>query len=82
MTPAFLIGAAIGILLWSGTGRCPEAPPYVLLPSSWPCPVIPACGTERGVCRLPYFAMAGQPCSCRGPEGWIPGVCIRGSDSR
>jgi hypothetical protein len=63
--------------------RCPEAPPYSLLPADWPCAVVPACGTQYGVCRLPYVAFAGQPCHCQGPDGnWVPGVCIRGSDFR
>jgi hypothetical protein len=63
-----------------GVGQCPEAPPYRLLPATWPCPVLPTCGTQYGVCRLPYFAIAGQPCQCQAADGtWIPGVCTRGS---
>lgn len=61
------------------SGQCPEVQFYELLPPSWPCPVLPTCGTEYGVCRLPANVRPGQPCSCRAANGtWIPGVCTRG----
>jgi hypothetical protein len=70
----------LGVGVRAGVGQCPEVVPYRLLPANWPCPVIPTCGTQYGVCRLPYFAAAGQPCYCQGANGsWIPGVCTRGS---
>src|SRR5262252_6144916 len=53
----------------TGLAQCPEAPPYVLLPPSWTCPVIPTCGTQYGVCLWPRFAAPGQPCSCQAPDG-------------
>lgn len=83
---ALIVAAALWALTVTGSAdhdRCPEAPPYALLPADWPCAVVPACGTQYGVCRLPYVAFAGQPCHCQGPDGsWVPGVCIRGSDLR
>ena len=86
MRLAAVVAAAIALLGLSAVAsdeRCPEAPPYVLLPGDWPCAVVPACGTQAGVCRLPYVAFAGQPCHCQGVDGtWVPGVCIRGSDLR
>jgi len=67
----------------TGLGQCPEVVPYKLLPVNWPCPVLPACGTQYGVCRLPYVASAGQPCYCQAAEStWISGVVIRGSSGR
>ena len=73
----------VGSDVKAGHGQCPEVPPYQLLPANWPCPAIPTCGTQYGVCRLPYFASAGQPCHCYGGNGvWISGVCIRGSSGR
>lgn len=63
-----------------GVGQCPELVPYQLVPADWPCPVIPVCSTQYGICRLPYVASSGQPCYCRAADGqWIRGVCIRGS---
>jgi len=63
--------------------QCPEAPPFMLLPASWPCPVIPACGTPYGLCRWPYVAVSGQPCQCQASNGaWVPGTIYRGSDGR
>ena len=76
---ATLVGSDVKV----GHGQCQEAVPYQLLPVTWPCPVIPTCGTQYGVCRLPYFASAGQPCHCYAGNGvWISGVCIRGSSGR
>jgi hypothetical protein len=85
--PLAMVLTALAILLCTGVGislsQCPEAPPYKLLPPNWPCPAIPTCGTQYGVCRLPYFAAAGQPCYCQAADGsWIPGVCTRGSPGR
>ena len=83
---AFLLIALMTVLNADVTlthGQCPEAPPYQLLPANWPCPAIPTCGTQYGVCRLPYAASAGQPCYCQAQNGaWIPGVCTRGSPGR
>ena len=79
-----LLAVTSMVLLFSaadtGLAQCPEAPPYVLLPPSWTCPVIPTCGTQYGVCLWPRFAAPGQPCSCQAPDGAsIPGVITRGS---
>src|SRR5262245_8854906 len=65
----------------TGFAQCPEPPPYVFFPLNWPCPVIPTCSTQSGVCLWPNPGAPGQPCYCQAPNGvWIPGVIIRGGD--
>jgi hypothetical protein len=82
----FLIALAVltgAVGVDPGFGQCPEAPAFVLLPSTWQCAVLPACGTQYGVCRGPYAAYSGQPCQCQASNGgWMPGVIIRGSGGR
>ena len=52
----------------------PEAPPYTLLPPSWPYPAFPTCSTPYGICRFPQNVAAGAPCSCVGANGvWTGG---------
>jgi len=52
----------------------PEAPPYTLLPPSWPYPAFPTCSTPYGVCRFPQDVAAGTPCSCLAANGvWVGG---------
>jgi hypothetical protein len=84
---ALLVIVLAGALGGTGVTRvhaqCPEVPPYVLLPASWPCPVIPACGTQYGLCRWPFVAYTGQACQCQASNGaWLPGTIFRGSDGR
>jgi hypothetical protein len=55
-------------------GSIPEAPPYVLLPPTWPYPAFPTCSTPYGICRFPQNVAAGAPCSCVGANGvWVGG---------
>jgi hypothetical protein len=71
-----LVGVVGGVALTSAqdTSPLPEAPPYVLLPPSWPYPAFPTCSTPYGICRFPQDVAAGAPCSCVGANGvWAGG---------
>ena len=83
---AFLVATLVlggGVAPVKTFAQCPEVPPFTLIPPSYPCPVIPTCGTQYGVCRWPYAVSAGTPCQCQAANGaWIPGVITRGTPGR
>jgi hypothetical protein len=52
----------------------PEAPPYRILPPTWPYPAFPTCSTPYGICRFPQNVAAGTPCACLAANGvWVSG---------
>lgn len=52
----------------------PEAPPYTILPPTWPYPAFPTCSTPYGICRFPQDVAAGTPCACLAANGvWVGG---------
>ncbi len=65
---------AVGPASGEDTGPLPEAPPYVILPPTWPYPAFPTCSTPYGICRFPQPVPAGTPCSCLAANGvWVGG---------
>jgi hypothetical protein len=76
LLPLVVLAGLVGVVPMSAqeTGPLPEAPPYVLLPPSWPYPAFPTCSTPYGICRFPQNVAAGGPCSCVGANGvWVGG---------
>jgi hypothetical protein len=82
MLRGMLLALALALLVAQDTPaqqQCPDIPFNVLVPFSWPCPILPRmCRTDYGVCRVGVGVAPGTPCSCQAANGvWYPGVCIR-----
>src|SRR5512147_1761201 len=76
LLPLITFGWLAGVATTSAqdSSPLPEAPPYALLPPSWPYPAFPTCSTPYGICRFPQNVAAGAPCSCVGANGvWVGG---------
>jgi hypothetical protein len=82
MTRIGLLTLALALLLAQDTpaqSQCPELPFNVLVPFSYPCPILPrVCRTDYGLCRLGIGIQPGTPCGCYAFNGVLyPGVCVR-----
>lgn len=76
LLPLLMLVGLVGVAPTSAQdpSPLPEAPPYALLPGSWPYPAFPTCSTPYGICRFPQDVAAGAPCSCVGANGvWVGG---------
>jgi hypothetical protein len=59
--------------------QTPPAPPFhLLLPLTYPYPLLRTCSTNVGICAIPHGIAPGTPCYCQAPNGvWVTGVCTR-----
>lgn len=68
----------MALLVGGAAAQSIPAPPfYVLVPFSWPYPILRVCRTDYGICSIPYTIVPGTPCYCVANETLVPGVCIR-----
>jgi hypothetical protein len=67
--------AVVAVIVASAEGATlPEAPPYMILPPTWPYPAFPTCSAPYGICRFSRNVLAGTPCSCLAANGvWLGG---------